>query len=164
MAPITSQNIINGKQNLRWLWFIHHGSRDVGCRGGDMNEETFYFHQEGTDHQDTIFSASCIQLPDCFLSYSTSKCWKLTPLRQPSLSVIKSHPKKDQPFVLSFSSLFMPFEKREESQCLSTAGYEPANLMYVFSLNSYNSPRRWALLPHFYKEILRLAQEYTNIR
>lgn len=169
MAPRTSQNMINGEQNLHWLWFIHHGSQEVG-----PVEETWMKihipcgHQKGTGNQDGIFSASCTQLPNCFLCYSTSKCLKFSP---PCLSS-RAIQKRPTIRVVSQFSVYALWEKRRKPMFIHcwlwasqfdmffhwTATTALEGELYYFLQRDSMSYSRIHFL-HFYKEIFFLQRD-----
>lgn len=60
--------------------------------------------------------------------------------------------------------LLVHFEKRKEGQCLLTAGYEPANVIHVFSLNSLQPLYKVSVIVLFYRVVIFLDWEHTNTR
>lgn len=101
-----------------------------------------------------------IALPDCFPLYSGSESSNLTSLRQPPFSSRSTQ--IDKLFMWHFSVLYLLTLIKERVVSVHRVLALRQPVWHMFTLNSYRSPRKWALLFPFNREIISLAQGHTN--
>lgn len=122
-------------------------------------------HQEGRGHQQHGISIPAqlqdTALPGFFPLYLASESSNLTSLRQPPLSSRSTQ--IDKLFMWYFSVLYLLtlIKGKKVSVHRVLALRQP--VWHMFTLNSYRSPRKWALVLSSNREIVSLSQGHTNI-
>ena len=164
MAPLSKPE--DDKWRAESLLAVVHPS----CLPGSETQGSSYewgdtpcCHQEGRDHQHGISIPAQLQdtaLPGFFPLYSASESSNRTSLRQPPLS---SRSTQIDKLFMYFSVLYLLTLIKEKKVSVHQVLALRQPVWHMFTLNSYRSPRKWALLFPFNREIVSLAQGHTNI-
>lgn len=164
MAPLSKPE--DDKWRAESLLAVVHPS----CLPGSETQGSSYewgdtpcCHQEGRGHQHGISIPAQLQdtaLPGFFPLYSASESSNRTSLRQPPLS---SRSTQIDKLFMYFSVLYLLTLIKEKKVSVHQVLALRQPVWHMFTLNSYRSPRKWALLFPFNREIVSLAQGHTNI-
>ena len=164
MAPLSKPE--DDKWRAESLLAVVHPS----CLPGSETQGSSYewgdtpcCHQEGRGHQHGISIPAQLQdtaLPGFFPLYSASESSNRTYLRQPPLS---SRSTQIDKLFMYFSVLYLLTLIKEKKVSVHRVLALRQPVWHMFTLNSYRSPRKWALLFPFSREIVSLAQGHTNI-
>ena len=164
MAPLSKPE--DDKWRAESLLAVVHPS----CLPGSETQGSSYewgdtpcCHQEGRGHQHGISIPAQLQdtaLPGFFPLYSASESSNRTYLRQPPLS---SRSTQIDKLFMYFSVLYLLTLIKEKKVSVHRVLALRQPVWHMFTLNSYRSPRKWALLFPFNREIVSLAQGHTNI-
>ena len=164
MAPLSKPE--DDKWRAESLLAVVHPS----CLPGSETQGSSYewgdtpcCHQEGRGHQHGISIPAQLQdtaLPGFFPLYSASESSNRTYLRQPPLS---SRSTQIDKLFMYFSVLYLLTLIKEKKVSVHQVLALRQPVWHMFTLNSYRSPRKWALLFPFSREIVSLAQGHTNI-
>ena len=100
-------------------------------------------------------------LPGFFPLYLASESSNLTSLRQPPLSSRSTQ--IDKLFMWYFSVLYLLTLIKEKKVSVHRVLALRQPVWHMFTLNSYRSPRKWALVLSSNREIVSLSQGHTNI-